>query len=333
VIGMNKMFRERDPLPLGLLVLVWLVAVVMIVLNINGIVASFGRHYRAELSEAGGLKQGDPVMVSGMKVGRVSSVELGGQGVMVDFSVTNDSVSLGSATTAGVSVATVLGDKSLTVESAGPGRLEPGSTIPLERTTSPYDVTEALSQLTRETGRIDTARVAKALDTVSTTLSGAEPEFRAAIAGVRRLSQTLGSRDASLRSLLSHAAEFSDILSDRSADLTTLVRDGNILFAELLKRRQDVETLLANVTAMSTQLSAFVDENSAAVKPTLAALNRVVDVLLENKRNLAKTLQGLSVYATSLGEVVSSGPFFTAILQNLAPGNFFPPKVGTKGTP
>ena len=63
-----KMFRERDPLPLGAIVLVWLIASVAIVLNINNVIGSFGRHYTAELAEAAGLKQGDPVRVSGLKV-------------------------------------------------------------------------------------------------------------------------------------------------------------------------------------------------------------------------------------------------------------------------
>jgi phospholipid/cholesterol/gamma-HCH transport system substrate-binding protein len=269
--------------------------------------------------------QGDPVVVSGLQVGRVSSVELGEEGVMVDFAVTNDDISLGDLTTARVGVATVLGDKSLILTSEGDGSLAQGSTIPLSRTTSPYDVSEALSQLTTETGAIDVDTVAKALETVSVTLDQASPELRDAINGVGRLSQTISSRDETLRSLLSHAGDFSRVLSDRSEDLTTLIRQGNILFGELLARRDDVETLLSNVSRMSQSLGAVVDANAKNLKPTLESLNRVLGVLQQNKQNISKALDGLAVYATGLGEVVSSGPFFTAYLQNLLPGNFVPP--------
>jgi len=322
-----KSFRERDPLPMGIQAVVALVLIVLVVLNINTVVGMFGRHYSAELAEAAGIKQGDPVRVSGLKVGRVGSVELGGKGVIVEFTITNDEIELGSQTTAAVQVATVLGDKALVLESAGAGALAKGARIPLERTTSPYDVSEALSDLTEETGQIDINQLAKALNSVSTTLDGVTPEFKAAITGVGRLSETIGSRDATLRALLSHANSFSKVLADRSDDLTVLVQDGNLLFAELLRRREDITTLLANVSTMSQELSALVDQNQKVIGPALKELNGVVKILQANKSNIDKSLRGLAVYATGLGEVVGSGPFFTAYLQNLIPGNLFPPVI------
>jgi len=329
---MKKMFRERDPRPLGLVVVVWLVLVVMLVLNINSIVGTFGQHYTAELREAGGLKQGDPVMVSGLEVGRVSSVALGGEGVQVEFTITDDGVRLGERSSARVSVATVLGDKALVVESHGDGKLEEGDTIPVERTIAPYDVSEALADLTTETGRIDVDTVVQALDRVSTTLEGSGPELRAAIDGVGRISRTIGARDESLRSLLVHADQFAKVLADRSTDMTRLVRDGNLLFTELLERRRDIETLLGNVTAMSRQLSGLVSDNKSTLRPMLLELDKVIALLTANEDNVAKAIEGLSVYATGLGEVVASGPFFTAYLQNLVPGNLFPPVFGRTDT-
>ncbi|MFL6109351.1 MAG: MCE family protein [Marmoricola sp.] len=320
-----KMFRERDPFPIGLQAVVGLVLVILLVFNINNVIGLFGRHYSAEISEAGGIKQGDPVRVSGLKVGRVGSVKLGGKGVIVEFTITNDSVRLGSLTTATVAVATVLGDKALVLKSAGPGTL--AGRIPLSRTTAPYDVTEALSQLTQETGKIDIKQLATALNTVSSTLDGVTPEFKAAINGIGRLSETIGSRDATLRALLDHANSFSKVLADRSGDMTALVKDGNQLFAELLRRRNDISTLLTNVSSMSTELSALVDQNQKLIGPALHQLNGVVRTLQANKSNIDKSLRGLAVYATGLGEVVGSGPFFTAYLQNLLPGNMFPPVI------
>lgn len=320
-----KSFRERDPLPMGIGAVVVVALVIMLVLNINSVIGVFGRHYSAEIAEAGGLKQGDPVRVSGLKVGRVGTVKLGGKGVIVDFTITNGDIHLGSQTTAAVQVATVLGDKALVLKSAGSGELR--GMIPMSRTTSPYDVSQALSQLTVETGKIDINQMAKALNTVSSTLDGVTPEFRAAITGIGRLSETIGSRDATLRALLDHANSFSKVLADRSDDMTALVKDGNLLFSELLRRRQDISTLLTNVSGMSRELSALVDQNEKVVGPALRQLNGVVRTLQANKSNIDKSLRGLAVYATGLGEVVGSGPFFTAYLQNLLPGNMFPPVI------
>jgi phospholipid/cholesterol/gamma-HCH transport system substrate-binding protein len=325
---MNKMFRERNPLPLGLVVLVAVALVVLTVFHANGLVEAFGRKYQVMLPEAAGLQQGDPVRVSGLHVGRVGTVELSGPGVLVQFSITDADVELGDQTTAAVKVETVLGDKALQLDSAGSGTLAEGSTIPLDRASVPYEITDALSHLQQESSRIDVDNVAKALDTVASTVEGVTPEFRSALDGISRLSATIDSRDQSLRSLLGHADQFSKILADRSEDMTRLVKDGNVLFGELLARRNDISALLTNLSTMSQELSGFVHDNQTSLKPALDGLNRVMSTLQDNKHQLSEALRGLSVYATGLGEVVSSGPYFSAILQNVLAGNMLQPSLG-----
>lgn len=322
-----KMFRERNPLPLGLVVVVGLVMTLLLVLNINGVVGAFGRKYSVLLPEAAGIKQGDPVRVSGLTVGRVGEVSLEGEGVLVEFGLTETGIELGKETTAEVSVETVLGDKALVLTSQGGGTLAEGARIPIERASVPYEVTDALADLQQETEEIDVDRVATALETVAGTLEGATPELGNAITGMSRLSQTISSRDDSLRSLLANADQFSDVLADRSGDLTALMKDGNVLFTELLKRRNDITALLENLSSMAIELRGLVADNKDTIGPALKGLNAVIGTLQQNKTNISKTLRGLSVYATGLGEVVSSGEFFSAYLQNLLPGNLFQPSI------
>jgi len=324
-----KMFRERNPLPLGLIVVVWLVASVLLVLNVSSVMRIWGRHYEAVLPEAAGLTAGNPVRVSGMDVGRVDSVELDpdSAGVLVEFTISESAVDLGDQTTAEVSVDTVLGDKALQLTSAGAGELAEGATIPIERTSAPYDVTEALSDLQGEAKAIDVDKVAGALEQVARTVQGATPDLRHALRGVSRISATISGRDEALRQLLDNADQFTDILADRSGDMTALIRQGNLLFAELAARRDDISSLLSNLSAMSRQLSGFVKDNEAELGPALDGLNRVIATLADNKQDISATLSGLSVYATGLGEVVSSGEYFSAYLQNLLPGNMLQPDL------
>jgi len=329
-----KMFRERNPLPLGLVVVVGLAMTLLLVLNVDGVVGAFGRKYSVMLPEAAGIKQGDPVRVSGLTVGRVGEVSLEGEGVLVEFGLTETAIELGEETTAEVSVETVLGDKALVLTSEGDGTLAKGARIPIERASVPYEVTDALTDLQQEAEDIDVDQVAGALETVASTLEGATPELSNAITGMSRLSKTISSRDDSLRSLLDNAEGFSDVLADRSGDLTALMKDGNVLFAELLKRRDDIKALLVNLSAMATELSGLVADNKDTIGPALKELNTVISTLQKNKSNISETLRGMSVYATGLGEVVSSGEFFSAYLQNLLPGNMLQPdlsELGLKG--
>jgi phospholipid/cholesterol/gamma-HCH transport system substrate-binding protein len=61
------------------------------------------------------------------------------------------------------------------------------------------------------------------------------------------------------------------------------------------------------------------------LKPALAELDKVVDQLNANKKNLQETIDGVASYATELGEAVATGPFFDAYVQNLtAPATLAP---------
>ena len=326
---MKLMFRERNPLPFGLITVVGVATLIAGVLRVDDIVGEFGRTYHAEFAEAAGMAQGDPVMVSGMEVGRVKSVELGepGHGVIVTFTLNNGAVEVGTLTKASVGVETVLGDKSLDLEPRGSGELPEGSTIPLSRTTSPYDVQEVLTDLTNETAAIDVKQLAKSLDVVSETLDESSPDIHEAFTGVSRVSQTISSRDAALRELLDHADTFSAILADRNKDLTAIVKDGNKLFKVLAERRDEIRALLIHVTTMARELRALVNDNEDSLKPTLASLNRVLVTLRNNEKNLDIALQGVARYATGLGEAVNSGEFFNGYVANLPPTNFIPPVI------
>lgn len=232
-----------------------------------------------------------------------------------------DGSTLGDATGASIKTATVLGAKFLEVRPAGTGRLAEGSVIPLDRTSSPYDVQELLDTVTRKTADLDVNRVAESLTTVADTFADTPPELRSAMEGLGRLSQTISSRDAELRQLLDHTASVSAVLAERSGNITTLVTDGNMLLEELRARREVIRSLLLNITGVLHQLDGLVHDNERQLGPALAELEKVLDLLRRNDRNLAAAITGLDTYAGSLGEAISSGPWFFALVPNLPPTN------------
>jgi phospholipid/cholesterol/gamma-HCH transport system substrate-binding protein len=325
---MKTMFRERNSFTTGMIFLIWVAAMVLAAFNVEAIANLQGRKYHAIVAEAGGLKGGDAVRVNGVKVGRVTDVRLADKGVEVTFTVTNDDVELRDQSSAAIKVATVLGDKELALTSAGEDDLSAGSTIPLERTHAPYDVSAALSDLTSEVGALDTGKVAEALDVVSATLAGSPKDLGGALRGVERLSRTLNARDQEILDLASHARTFSAVLSDRSVQMKRLVEDGNVLFAELEQRQQAIGDLLHSIRPFAQELGGLVRDNEAQFGPALDRLNRVIRVLRQNRGNLAHALSNLSDYATGLGEAVGSGRFFTATIENLLPGNLVPTSPG-----
>ena len=122
-----------------------------------------GDTYYAAFTEAGGLKPNDEVRIAGVRVGKVETVELDGDHVQVTFRV-DGGAEFGTETAPAIKVKTILGAMYLALEPAGSGQLEEGAEIPLERTTSPYDVVEAFSGPGRDPEEIDTDQLAEVAD-------------------------------------------------------------------------------------------------------------------------------------------------------------------------
>ncbi|ORW01975.1 mammalian cell entry protein [Mycobacterium kubicae] len=283
--------------------------------------------YAAYFSEAGGIKPGNTVRVSGMGVGRVTDVRLDGTKVRVGFTARKN-VELGDRTEASIKTETILGTKMLELTSRGDGRLK--ITIPLERTTSPYDLPDALGDLTTTISGLDTTQLSSALTTLADTFKETPANLRPALQGVARFSETLNNRDAQLRSLLSNANNVSGVLGKRSQQIAGLVRNSNALLAALLQERDSIDALMNNLTAVSHQISGLVADNRSQLKPALDKLNGVLEVLDNRKEDLQRTLPKFKRYAMSFGEVLGSGPFFKAYVANLIPGQLSGPILDSR---
>jgi phospholipid/cholesterol/gamma-HCH transport system substrate-binding protein len=280
--------------------------------------------YQALFSEAGGLVAGNAVTVSGVKVGTVSNVALDKGDALVTFSI-GGNVPLGSDTTAHIRTGTLLGERVLTLESAGSGRLHSADVIPVSRTGSPYSLTEAVSDLTTYTAATDTQTVNQSLDTLSETIDQIAPQLGPTFDGLTRLSRSLNERNKSLGDLLKTAGDVTGILSQRSRQVNTLILNANDLLSVLNARRQAIVDLLANTSAVAQQLSGVVHDNEAKLAPALQRLNSVIAMLEKNRDNIGKALPGLAKFGTGLGEAVSSGFYYDAYIPNLNPAQILQP--------
>jgi phospholipid/cholesterol/gamma-HCH transport system substrate-binding protein len=280
--------------------------------------------YQALFTEAGGLSPGNDVKVSGVKMGLVSDVALSHGKALVTFAL-DGKVRLGSDTTAHIRTGTVLGERMLTLEPAGNGTMHPNDVIPASRTSSPYSLTNAVSDLTSNTAGTDTASLNQSLDTLSETIERMAPQLGPAFDGLTRLSQSLNGRNGSLSELLKSAADVTGILSQRSQQVNTLILNANDLLGVLNERRYAIVNLLANTSALSQQLSGLVADNENELAPTLEKLNSVSEMLERNRDNIAKAIAGLAKYQVTQGESVNNGFYYNAFVGNLIPSQSLQP--------
>lgn len=313
----SKPFSKRNPLPLGVIGLVLAFGILWFAFNPDELpFIGSGTTYSAFFSEDAGLKSGDDVRIAGVKVGSVASVSLDAAKVKVDFTVKNAFV--GNQSTAAIEIGTLLGAKYLGVDSLGTAALPPSQTIPLSRTTSPYDIYPALTQLTDTLDNIDTAQLAKAFDTLSDDLKGTPADVRSAIEGLTRLSETVSSRDAQLQQLLARADQVTGVLADRDTQLQKLLADGGELLDELDSRRDAIHSLLLNTTDLSLQLEGLVADNQKTLGPLLNGLDSVLTLLQKNQDSLDQGLSLLGPYYRVVNNVVGNGRWFDSYIQNFS---------------
>jgi phospholipid/cholesterol/gamma-HCH transport system substrate-binding protein len=322
-----KLFSERNTFVIGAVGLVTLGAVILAALEYQKLpFINQGRTVSAYFADTGGLRTGNGVEVSGYPVGKVSSIELDGPGVLVTFKVAKK-VHLGDRTEAAIKTKGLLGSKIVDVTPRGGGRLD--GAIPMDRTVSPYQLPDALGDLATTISGLNTDQLSGSLATLARTFANTPPDLKIALQGVARFAETLDARDAQLRSLLDNANKATSVLAKRTDQVVSLVRDTNALLAQLRTQSAALGRIATNISAVSQQLRGFIGENRQQLRPALDKLNGVLAIVDARKERLHEAIPMLNAYVMSLGESVSSGPFFKAYVVNLLPGQFVQPYINS----
>ena len=320
-----KSFSERNPISFGAIAIGGAVFLTLAAVYFGKLpFVDSGKEYSAYFAEGGGLKPDDPVQVSGFKVGKVSAIALDGSRVMVKFKI-DKGIRLGDRTEAAIKSKSVLGIRYLEIRSRGNGQQT--GPIPLDRTTSPYQLPDALGDLTTTISGLNTNQLSDALATLTDTFSDTPPTLKAAVEGVARFSQTLNQRDEQLRNLLSNAEKATKVLAQRSDEVVNLVGNANALLVQLKTQSYALDQISHHLSAMAQQLKGFIAENRETLKPALEKLNGVLTLVDNRKERVQEAIKGLNGFALSLGESLASGPFFNGYLPNLLPGQFIQPFI------
>ena len=310
-------FRERNPIPIGAVGIALIALLLFGAFNAQNLpLIGSGDPYHAAFTEAGGIRKDDDVRIAGVRVGKVTGIELDGSHVRVDFKINADAA-FGPQTAASIRMKTLLGQKYLALEPKGKGQLASDSEIPLGRTISSYDIVNAFADLTTTTERIDTGQLAGSLDTMATEFRDSPAHVKSALSGLSRLSRTIASRDGDLRTLLARANSVSATVASRNATTAKLIKDADLLLVELEARRAAIHTLFTNTSNLAIQLTGLVRDNRVALKPALGQLNTVLALLTKHEQDLDTTIARLAPFTRVYANTLGNGRWFDTYVSNL----------------
>jgi phospholipid/cholesterol/gamma-HCH transport system substrate-binding protein len=322
---LGRSFSSRNPTPIGAIGLVFLLLLLIAAFNAAKLpLIGGGTTYSAYFTEAANLKQGDEVRIAGIKVGTVSSVSIHQAApgcpkpgcVEAKFTVKNGYV--GNQSQVDIKLKTLLGAKYLNIESMGNDPQHASQTIPVSRTTTPFDIYPAFTQLSRTINDIDTKNLADSFRTLAQAFQYTPKEVRPLVTGLSRLSETITSRDQELGVLLNATQNVTGILADRSQDLTNLISKGNLLLEELNARRDAIHALFINTQVLANQLRGLVADNEKTIGPLLNSLDKVLTLLHNNQENLDRGLSLLGPFYRVFNNVIGNGRWFDNYIQNLS---------------
>lgn len=280
--------------------------------------------YYAQFTDTGGLNTGDKVRIAGVDVGQVRSMAIDGDKVKIGYSLTG--IKIGTESRAAIRTDTILGRKNLEIQPRGDTRLAANGVLPVGQTTTPYQIYDAFFDVTKAASGWDTESVKKSLNVLSETIDQTYPNLSAALDGVARFSDTIGKRDEDIKKLLANANKIAGVLGNRSGQINELLVNAQTLLAAVNERTTSINQLLERVSAFSTQVSGFIDDNPNLNK-VLTQLNTISDILVARKYDLVDVLTTLSKFTASLAESIASGPFFKVMLVNLLPYQIIQPWV------
>jgi len=310
-------FRERNPIPIGAVGIGLIGLLLFGAFNAQNLpLIGSGDTYHAAFTEAGGIRKDDDVRIAGVRVGKVTGIELDGSHVRVDFTINADA-DFGPQTGASIRMKTLLGQKYVALAPKGTGQLSPDSEIPLGRTVSSYDIVNAFSDLTTTTEQIDTGQLAGSLDVMAAEFRDSPEHVKSALSGMSRLSRTIASRDVELRTLLARANRVSATVASRNDTTAKLIKDADLLLAELQSRREAIHTLFTNTSDLAIQLTGLVRDNRATLRPALDQLTKVLAVLTKHEQDLDKTIARLAPFTRVYANTLGSGRWFDTYVSNL----------------
>jgi len=278
--------------------------------------ASFGtKDYTAQLEHTAGLRVGESVQVAGVHSGEITSVELDGEHVKVEFNLDSE-IDLGEDTTAAVRVATLLGTHYLAVEPKGSGAVE---NIGLERTTVPYNLQDVLEGGNQALKELDPKLLAKTLSTLGDTLEAGGRDLGPALEGISRVSEVVSTRVNQADKLLVAARNVSDQLAQSTDDIVGLMRQSQLVLDEIVRRRDAIEDLLVDANRMLNALNEITATADKHVGAALKDLDVTLTMLKDHRKDLTESIRLLAPTARYVANAGGNGPWLDVYIPSAIP--------------
>jgi phospholipid/cholesterol/gamma-HCH transport system substrate-binding protein len=248
-----------------------------------------GYELTARFDRAVGLYPGSKVRVIGIDVGRVTTVEPEGDGVVVTLDIESDQ-DIPADASATIVPLSLLGERYVQVGPAYTGgpTLEPGDEITDTRVPAEFD--ELLRGLQDVTGAIDPDSASDLVTEMATLLEGQGEEISSLLEEGSGAVEIVADKATEIGDIVESLAGLSAALRDRTGSVEELLRNYNLLAEVLVANRNDLDATITQIDRAVVALTGLLRRHGQDLPADVEVLAQTGSTLEINIDRLQSTL-------------------------------------------
>ncbi|MGH2785999.1 MAG: MCE family protein [Actinomycetota bacterium] len=303
-----KSFRERNPVRIGLAsiaVLSVLLLLTFYLKKLPGVASTYA--LTAEFADAAGLQPDNEVRVAGIKVGRVTRVELAGDRVIVSMDI-NSGVDVPEDSTAEISLKTILGTKFITIDATSDGApFEDGGKIPLSRTQIPYEIYQIANAAVDLLTDVDGKQLNNAFDALADITADPNRNVARTVEGAADVLATLADKRAAIDTVIQKGALVLETLDRSAPEIQAVLRQTNTIMSVLAARRTTVQRLLRNTELLARELGTLLKEKRPELDSILNDLHATLKIVDASLGQVEEAIRVLGPSSEAFARIAWNG--------------------------
>ncbi len=251
--------------------------------------------YKAEFTDVTGLLTGNDVRIAGVRVGKVTEIELTRKGTALVSFVLENRRRIPESSIARLRYRNLVGERYLALtEGKGSARpLEEDATLPLEQTRNALDLTVLFNGFRPLFQALDPKAVNDVAFEVIKTLQGEGGTVESLIARTASLTNTLADRDEAIGRTIDNLTKVLTTVDDSSGDLETLITELRGLASGFAQDRQAIGVSLAGINALTGSTAGLLEDIRQPLAKDIRELGDLATTLDKERETVRGTFERL----------------------------------------
>ena len=275
--------------------------------------------YKAEFVTVSGLQNGDFVRVAGVEVGQVKKISITPDALaVVEFSA-DDTIVLTHGSRAVIRYDDPIGGRYLELQEGAGGvkRLQPGQTIPVDRTQPALDLDALIGGFRPLFRALDPEKVNALTSQLIRALQGQGPTIGSFLAQTAAFTNTLADRDALIGQVIVNLNSVLGSLGDQTDQFDKAVTSLSELVAGLSARKTEFAEGLERIGVSTGIIANLLGEVRRPLPKVVRELDRTASIVVADQAYVDNVLNTLPDAYQAMGRLGLYGDYFSFYLCDL----------------